>query len=391
MRMLFSTTAGAGHFGPLVPFAKACRAAGHEVRVAAPASFAEAVRRAGLEHAPFDDVAPEIMGRIFGRLPSLSLEEADTTVITEIFGRLDAQAALPGLTRAVSVWKPDVIIRESCEFSSLVVAERAGIPQVEVSIGMGSNIDSFLPILAAPLAELSLLAGLPEGRALGAISTAVKFTTVPAALDARETDNSSSGDRIWRFRDVLPTFGSARLPPPWGEQDHPLIYVTFGSVTAGIGPFKALYRETLEALSELPIRVLMTTGDPDDQLSLGVLPANAHVEPWWPQPELMPQAAAMVGHGGFGTSMMALAAGVPQVVVPLFAFDQAINARRVAAIGAGIHVPGGPSSSAEIASAVTAVLTDPAYRAGAKAVAADMAALPDVAESVPTLEALARA
>jgi hypothetical protein len=30
MRVLFATTANAGHFGPMVPFARACVAAGHE-------------------------------------------------------------------------------------------------------------------------------------------------------------------------------------------------------------------------------------------------------------------------------------------------------------------------------------------------------------------------
>ena len=55
----------------------------------------------------------------------------------------------------------------------------------------------------------------------------------------------------------------------------------------------------------------------------------------------MPHAAAVVGHGGFGTTMMALAAGVPQVVVPLFAFDQTINAERVAA-----SAPGSTSAAA---------------------------------------------
>jgi glycosyltransferase len=335
------------------------------------------------------------MGPIFGRLPSMSFEEADKTVLTEIFGRLDAQAALPGLTDVVSTWKPDVIVREPCEFSSLVAAERAGIPAVEVSIGMGSNIDSFLPSLAAPLAELSLLAGLPEDRALGAMSTAVGFTTVPAALDERERDEPlRGGDPAWRFHDVSLTARSAKLPAPWGDQESPLIYVTFGSVAASIGPFRTLYQDTLEALSDLPIRVLMTTGDTGDtgdKPLLRAVPANAHVERWWPQADVMPQAAAMVGHGGFGTTMMALAAGVPQIVVPLFAFDQSVNARRVAAIGAGIHVSGGPSSATEIASALLRLLTDPAYRTGAQAVATDMAALPDVADSVPILESLARA
>ena len=49
-----------------------------------------------------------------------------------------------------------------------------------------------------------------------------------------------------------------------------------------------------------------------------------------------------VGHGGFGTTMLALAAGVPQVIVPLFASDQHVNARHVAATGAGVCLDGGP-------------------------------------------------
>ncbi len=51
---------------------------------------------------------------------------------------------------------------------------------------------------------------------------------------------------------------------------------------------------------------------------------------------MLAHASAMVGHGGFGTTMGALAAGVPQVVVPLFSFDQVVNGDHVAAVGAGL-------------------------------------------------------
>ena len=47
MRVLFSTTAGAGHFGPLVPVAQACLAAGWDVAVAAPSTFGDTVRACG--------------------------------------------------------------------------------------------------------------------------------------------------------------------------------------------------------------------------------------------------------------------------------------------------------------------------------------------------------
>ena len=167
---------------------------------------------------------------------------------------------------------------------------------------------------------------------------------------------------LWRFRDATLRGEAGALPPSWGDPQLPLVYVTFGSVTGSLEPFAPIYAATLEALADAPLRVLMTTGSAGDPASLEPWPANAHVERWWPQAEVMAHAAAVVGHGGFGTTMMALAAGVPQVVVPLFAFDQTVNAERVAAVGAGIHLGGGPRAAAELPAAVTAALSDPAYR-----------------------------
>ena len=63
MRVLFSTTAGTGHFGPLIPFAKACAAAGHTVAVAAPGSFANAVTGAGFRHLAVGEPPRELIGQ----------------------------------------------------------------------------------------------------------------------------------------------------------------------------------------------------------------------------------------------------------------------------------------------------------------------------------------
>ncbi|MGA8046592.1 MAG: hypothetical protein WCA30_10050, partial [Dermatophilaceae bacterium] len=90
MRVLCSTTAGEGHFGPLRVLAQGCRAAGHEVRVAAPASFADSVQRAGLEHVPFAEPSAGALGAVFASLARMSPEEANRTVMVEVFGRLDA-------------------------------------------------------------------------------------------------------------------------------------------------------------------------------------------------------------------------------------------------------------------------------------------------------------
>jgi UDP:flavonoid glycosyltransferase YjiC (YdhE family) len=119
------------------------------------------------------------------------------------------------------------------------------------------------------------------------------------------------------------------------------------------------------------------------------VPANARVEKWWPQASVMPYTDVVVGHGGFGTTMTALAGGVPQVLMPLFAFDQFVNAEQVAAMGAGVFLEGGPDVTL-LAPVLADVLRDPTYEEKARGVAAAMAELPDLASSVSFLEDLAR-
>lgn len=58
-----------------------------------------------------------------------------------------------------------------------------------------------------------------------------------------------------------------------------------------------------------------------------------HVD-YAPFSELLPRCAALVHHGGIGTTAQALAAGVPQLVVP-HAHDQPDNAHRVVTLGVG--------------------------------------------------------
>ena len=165
-------------------------------------------------------------------------------------------------------------------------------------------------------------------------------------------------------------------------------YVSYGSVTR-VSSGAPLYQATLGALAGLPLRVLMTTGRALDPTDIAPIPENSHVEQWWPQEAVMAEAAAVVGHGGFGTAMAALAARVPQAVLPLFSFDQAINAEHVAAANAGIPLTGGLAAVADLPAALRRVLADPAFAEGARAIAAEIAALPLVTEYPADLEQLA--
>jgi glycosyltransferase len=322
------------------------------------------------------------------------MEEANHIVVRDVFGRLDAQAAFPGLNATVEQWRPDVVLRDPCEFGSLAAAERAGVPHAEVAISIGSLQLWTSDLLVEPLHELDEIVGLPARTCSAALASTPVFTSVPPSLEAGRgrTAKSAAAQRapeVVRYRDGDRRGRAGSLPGRWGEADHPLVYVTFGSVTGGLADLRVVFGTCLEALAELPIRVLLTTGHAGDPEELRPWPANARVEQWWPQSDAMPFASAMVGHGGFGTTMSALAAGVPQVVVPLFAFDQEINATRVEEVGAGIRLDGRQEAAGRVGDAVSRVLDDPFMRSVAQAVAAEIASLPEVSEIVESIEGLA--
>ena len=242
VRILVASTANDGHFGPLLPVARACVAAGHEVRVAAPKSYAASVTSAGFAHEPFADAPPELIGPVMGRLPTLGFDEANETVIRDVFGRIDAQAALPAVTAIMEAWHPDVVLREPAELGSLAAAERAGVPHAQVAIGMLEVCDLFARLVPEPLAELDRLAGLPDGRSARALAEEPVLTSVPEVLDRAAGDGAMAGPtNIRRFRDPGLVAPPGDLPPSWGDPDHPFVYVTFGSVTGSLPPFAGVF------------------------------------------------------------------------------------------------------------------------------------------------------
>ncbi|QIG40412.1 glycosyltransferase [Microbacterium sp. 4R-513] len=342
--------------------------------------------KAGFTHEPFADAPRELIRPVMARLPTLPFKEADSLVITEVFGRIDAQAALPSLERTIGRWRPDLILRETAELASLAAAEGAGVPHVHVCIGMHEVPPRFAEAIADPLEELGRLAGLDEGRMTSARVSETVLSLVPEVLD-NATGMTTEGDDFLRFHEPRPASVDQRLPA-WGDAEWPLVYVTFGSVTGSLGPFAGVFRRALDALADVEARVLLTVGRKVDPAGIGPLPFNAHVEQWLPQDAVLEQAAAMLGHGGFGTTMGALAAGVPQVVVPLFTFDQVVNGDHVVAAGAGITVEPGTSSIELAAAEVPRLLSDPTYAESARRVAAAMEALPPPAEAVPILAGL---
>src|SRR4051812_35634612 len=133
MRILLASTRGAGHIGPLVPFALACKRAGHDVLIAAPHSAWEHVARTRLPFAGVDDPPRSVLDPIWQRVRAAEdPREADRIVIEEAFAGAFARAAYPAMLALVRRWQPDVILRETCEFASALAAEAVGVPVLRV-------------------------------------------------------------------------------------------------------------------------------------------------------------------------------------------------------------------------------------------------------------------
>ncbi|HYI17804.1 MAG TPA: glycosyltransferase [Solirubrobacteraceae bacterium] len=376
MRILFATTRGGGHLGPLLPLARACLRARHEVRIAGPPAVRGAVERAGVTFAPVAAAPDRDVAAAFA--PVWRREADAAHVVGDLFIRMHGRAALPGMLALMESWRPDVVVRETMEFASTVAAERLGVPQVRFGVHLMAALDGNvgpLALAAGPLQELRELAGLERDESLRALLGSPLLTLAPAALDA------PGAPPVERFRDP-----DAAAPGPRNGH-RPLVFVAFGSEAPGSHLFPGLYRDALEALAAVDADVLVAVGDRRAPEELGPAPANARVERWVPQAEVLRTASAMVGHGGSGSTLAALSAGVPQVLVPLFV-DGPANAARVVGLGAGLAVGGADAVPGELAAAVEAVLGDPAYRAGAAALAGEIAALPPIDDAVALLQSL---
>jgi MGT family glycosyltransferase len=208
------------------------------------------------------------------------------------------------------------------------------------------------------------------------------LTTFPKTLD--------EGDQpvTHRFHDPAWEEEGEELPDWWpGRDDQPLVYVTFGSVAGQFPQALPAYGVALSAVADLPARVLLTVGRDLDLAALPDVPDNVRIEPWVPQQDVLGHAAAAVVHGGSGSTLGALAAGLPLVVIPLDA-DQAVNARRCAALGVAEVLEPDRRAPEAIRATALQVLQAPRYRLAARRLREEMEALPGPDYAVQIVERL---
>jgi MGT family glycosyltransferase len=145
----------------------------------------------------------------------------------------------------------------------------------------------------------------------------------------------------------------------------------------------------LAGLTGEAVEVVVTVGELNDPAAFGGLPPAVHVEKWLPLSPLLPHCDAVLCHAGTGTTLAALAAGLPLVLVPQGA-DQFDNARACERAGAARILMPDHITPAAVRDAVRTVLRDDSSeRAAARTVAAEIAAMPSAVKVVGELISIA--
>jgi sterol 3beta-glucosyltransferase len=395
-----------GDVQPYIALGAGLRVAGHDVTLATSGSFGACVSEYGLRYAMLSAdflklvETPEGKAALAGKNP-LGLMKRVMPMLRRMLD--DAWAAAQGA---------DAIIYHPKALGGYHIAEKLGVPAF-----LAHPLPMFTPTRAFPS---PLLPFRDLGGFLNRLShsLALAATTAPyrKLIDTWRAETlglpPSTGERLLHGRPVpqLYAYSPHVLPPPadWGPETivtgywflpprawqppaalaafladgEPPIYVGFGSMAS-----RDAGRVTdvvLEALARTGLRAVLATGQgglaAKDAPNVCVIDAAPH--DW-----LFPRVAAVVHHGGAGTTAAGLLVGAPTLICP-FLGDQPFWGRRVHELGAGAApIPQKRLTAERLAGALRQITGDAAMRERAAALGARIRAEDGVARAVAAIGA----
>lgn len=397
MRITLITIGSRGDVQPYVALALALKAAGHDVRLATHAEFEPMIRERGLDFAPMSGSPQVLLGTADGQ----AWLESGTNPIQ--FMRL--------MRRLADAFIHDLVqdgLRAAHDAEALIVST------IGLFIGQMLADKLCLPLIPAPLQPLQPNRSLPSSmfpplqtgtpldglynRAsyfLGREGMWLLFGGVTNRLRRDALHLPTSTSREWMLppgQTVLYGFSESVVPKPaqWDENAHvcgywfldaptdfvppsdlvefihagsPPVYVGFGSMkNRDPQASTALVLEALRRTGQRGVLLTGWGGLTDVDLPESVYKLDAIPHDW-----LFPQMAAVVHHGGIGTTAAGLRAGVPSILTPFFA-DQPLWGSVVYRLGVGPKpIPNGKLTADKLARAIDQAVGDSAMRARAAA------------------------
>jgi sterol 3beta-glucosyltransferase len=418
MRIAIIASGSRGDVEPFLALGKGLQQAGHVVRFVAHENFAALVKAHGVEFWPIEGNAQDV-----AQSPEMRelLEKGNFLAILSKMGKAAQANALAfargGLAACEGVEL--IIAGLGGMFIGVALAEKLGLQFVQ------AHYVPFSPTRAYPNALFPRLPSFLNGT-LNRMSYRMAQQMMwqgfrSADTVARQQVLGLPRASIWGPFDsdrvkqspILYCYSPAVLPPPadWDERMHvtgywflaqpddwtppadlleflqagiPPIFIGFGSMSSR-NP-EAMTHVILQALARTRQRAILLSGW--GGLRSGDLPDSVYMLDSIPYSWLFPRVAAVVHHGGAGTTSAGLRAGVPSIIVPFFA-DQPFWGQRVADLGVGpAPIPRKKLTAERLAQAIQTAVTDLAMRERAAALGARIRSEDGIARAVAVVQAL---
>jgi rhamnosyltransferase subunit B len=378
-----------GSAGDVLPFiwlGRLLRERGHRVTMITAVVFDDFVRATGMDfvgigtHAEFDDILknPEVWSGVRG--PELIFKLAGDSTIRQFEAIRDA---LPDTRNAV-------LIAPGTAFGARLARENLGIPLISVNLQPVCYLSLIeTPIVGPHLAWVSrmprwlkrILFHLPnpmDGQAGPGVRAACKDQGIapPRELyfdwfhspdgnlalfpDWFARPQTDWPENVYQHTFPLEDLGTEQTVPAvlekfLGEGSRPVLFTAGSAMRHGATFFDAAVR----ACVATGRRGILATRFPD-QLPPD-LPAEVCPVEYVPFGRVLSRCAAIVHHGGIGTTAQGLAAGVPQVIMPM-AHDQPDNAARLERLGVGRSLPPRRFDAVNLGAALDALIDNPEVR-----------------------------
>jgi UDP:flavonoid glycosyltransferase YjiC (YdhE family) len=389
-----------GSYGDLFPYiglGTALARRGLQVVLAAPGYYGALAARTGLElHPVGPDVDPEDRDRIARVMhPARGSEAIFREWLMPAVGRSFAE--LEAVVRAT-----DLVVSHPVTFAAPVVAQTRQVPWVSTVLAPMSFFSAFDPpvISGAPWGiRLLRLLGPWHGRAVAALARRATRRWAGPVFALRQSLGLPAGShplfegqfspwltlalfsRVlaapapdWPDRVIQPGFisytGPDPLPPALDafleEGSPPVVFTLGSSAVMGSGAAR-FYEQSAAAARRLGRRAVLLTGlRPENQPPVDG--KDVMCVPHAPHDRLFPRAAAVVHHGGIGTTGQVLRAGCPMLVVP-HAHDQPDNAERARRLGVSRTLHPDRYGDERVARELDVLLRNPAYAARSRDIA----------------------
>lgn len=337
VRVLFLTADLGGNVPPILAVAEALTRRGAEVEVAGLVAG-----RTALRQPPFDPataISPQVGGKGLSKAGSM---------LRLMAGRSTADTA----AALIADRRPDVVAVDCMTPAPIRGALDSAVPVMVLFHTLGGFWAHTFD--RGPAGRLMGLLGMRPGKLWG--RAAARLLLTDAELDPARDDPVLAGFE-WT--------GTTELgAEPTARGIRPRVLVALSSTDwPGMLP---VYRRIIDALSELPVDAVVTTGGVDLGGELNGAP-NVDVRGWIAHDELLPGIDLVIGHGGHSTTMKALAHGIPLLILPINpTSDQRTIGRVIQDAGLGRRLPKS-ATAARIRDEVQAILDDAALRSHAAA------------------------